>query len=239
MHGVAVRAVAGRRDDYRPVVSRLCTSPDPLTIAAAYRDRYGIEALYLADLDAILGRGSNAHVAAALAAAGFRVALDPGLRCTDGARRHLDLGIATIVAALETLPGPDVLSDLIDQIGPDRLAFGLDLAGGVPLAAPAAWGETTWPPDAPLRLARRAAEAGIERLILLDLRAVGTAAGPVTADLCREIKSALSRLRLWTGGGVRTLADVRCLTAAGADAVLVASALHDDTLEPATPARVN
>ena len=61
MGGVAVRAVGGRRDEYRPVVGRLCDSPDPLEIANAYRESYGIDTLYVADLDAILGRPPNSE----------------------------------------------------------------------------------------------------------------------------------------------------------------------------------
>src|SRR5207253_1947746 len=54
-NGVVVRGLAGRRAEYRPVVSRLTTSHQPLDIAQAFRDIFGFEHLYLADLDAIAG----------------------------------------------------------------------------------------------------------------------------------------------------------------------------------------
>lgn len=236
MGGVAVRAVGGRRDEYRPVSSRLCDSPDPLRIAAAYRERYGIEDLYVADLDAILGRPLNADVLAGLAAVGFNLAVDAGLRSADDAAALVSLGVESVVAGLETLTGPAVLIKLVERFGPDRVVFSLDLAAGVPLGDPERWGEDRWDADSPFRIATRAIEAGITRLIVLDLRAVGTAAGPATDGLSRRIKRSLPQARLWTGGGVRGGADVETLLKAGAEGVLVASALHDGTFRQAASA---
>lgn len=229
LHGVAVRAVGGRRDEYRPICSRLCDASDPRRIAAAYRDRYGIEDLYLADLDAILGHGSNAAVITDLTRAGFRVAVDAGLRTVDDVDDIVATAAATIVAGLETLSAPSVLADLIARVGRHRLAFSLDLVSGVPMADPAAWCESGWSTSSPLQLARQAAGLGVEHLIVLDLRAVGGNAGSVTESLCQQIRLALPHTQLWTGGGVRAASEARRLMSIGVDGVLVASALHDQT----------
>ncbi|MGC1275254.1 MAG: HisA/HisF-related TIM barrel protein [Planctomycetaceae bacterium] len=229
LHGVAVRAVGGRRDEYRPVCSRLCDASDPRRIAAAYRARYGIEDLYVADLDAILGHGSNAAVITDLARDGFRLAVDAGLRTVDDVERILATEAATIVAGLETLASPAVLAELVAQAGRHRLAFSLDLVGGVPMGDPAVWGESRWNAGSPLRLARQAAGLGVEHLIVLDLSAVGGNAGSVTESLCRQIHVAVPRQRLWTGGGVRTVSEAQRLASTGVDGVLVASALHAET----------
>ena len=50
MGGQVVRGVAGRREAYRPMVSTLTDSSDPLAVACAFRKRFGFEELYLADL---------------------------------------------------------------------------------------------------------------------------------------------------------------------------------------------
>lgn len=230
MGGVAVRAAGGRRDEYRPIQSRLCESADPRRVGAAFRERYGISRLYVADLDAILGRPSNAKVLAGLAADGFRLAVDAGLRTAEDADWLMDVGTEVVVAGLETLSRPAELARVVERIGRDRIAFSLDLAGGVPLAQPADWDEERWSVESPLRIARRAVEAGVETLIVLDLNAVGAAGGPATADICRRLRGALPRVRVWTGGGVRNEADIAALIEAGAEAVLVASALHDEAL---------
>ena len=54
--GIVVRGVGGRRDEYRPIVSRLTSSCQPLDVAEAFRDHFGLSELYLADLDAIAGK---------------------------------------------------------------------------------------------------------------------------------------------------------------------------------------
>src|SRR5262249_17293130 len=55
MRGVVVRGIAGRREQYAPVVSRLCSSARPAEVARALVEQLGLTELYLADLDAIPG----------------------------------------------------------------------------------------------------------------------------------------------------------------------------------------
>ena len=54
-----VHAVAGRRNQYRPIESKLCESTSPIDIAQAFRSRFGLTELYLADLDAIQGKSQT------------------------------------------------------------------------------------------------------------------------------------------------------------------------------------
>ncbi|HEY3460070.1 MAG TPA: HisA/HisF-related TIM barrel protein, partial [Casimicrobiaceae bacterium] len=64
--GHAVRAVRGRRDDYRPIRSPLAATSDPLLLAPALAAASAASTLYVADLDAILARGDHARTLAAL-----------------------------------------------------------------------------------------------------------------------------------------------------------------------------
>ena len=82
------------------------------------------------------------------------------------------------------------------------------------------------------KLVEEVYQRGIRRLIVLDLAGVGVSAGVPTIDLCQEIKAAYPDLEIWTGGGVRSIADVQKLDAVGIDGVLVASALHDGKITP-------
>lgn len=59
--GKVVHAVRGRRKEYQPLRSRLCSSTSPLDVAAAFR-KLGFSTLYVADLDAILGGKANLPV---------------------------------------------------------------------------------------------------------------------------------------------------------------------------------
>src|SRR5205814_967682 len=81
--GVVVRGVGGRRDEYRPVVSRLVDRPDPFSVARAFRDQLGLTRLYVADLDAILHQRPNRDVYRLLANEGFELMIDAGLRSVE------------------------------------------------------------------------------------------------------------------------------------------------------------
>ena len=226
--GIAVHAVAGERDRYRPLRTPLCESPDPLAVARAVRGRFGSDGVYLADLDALAGRPPNRGVWRALAADGFAVTLDPGVRgggeVADTLAVPGDAG--RVVAATETLAGPAALAAAV-RAGGERVLFGLDLRGGrlrgADDDAAAAWGT-------PEHAVRVAAETGVAGVLVLDTAAVGTGRGVPTLPLCRTLRAAFPGLRLLTGGGVRGPADVTAAGEAGVDELLVATALHDGRL---------
>lgn len=240
--GQVVRAIAGERARYRLWKSPLTNSSDPLEIAGAFRQHYQIGHLYLADLDAIAGKPASWRIVQQLLADGFHVTLDAGPRHADDIERSLTAGVQSVVVPLETLPHRCLLSEWICQFGSSRLAFGLDLADGVPLAEPAVWDDEgygnrkggrrqlIWRDDAPLCIARDVVAIGIPHLIVLDLRRVGGGAGPTTAALCAQIRRNCPNVVLWTGGGVRDAADIDQLRKVGADRVMVASLLHEETL---------
>lgn len=75
--------------------------------------------------------------------------------------------------------------------------------------------------DEPLAVARRYAQAGANWLHLVDLDAA-RAGGYTLAPLLASIKASTA-LRVQTGGGVRSEADVEAMLAAGADRVVVGS----------------
>lgn len=222
--GVVVRGVGGRRDEYRPLVSRLTPSCRPADVAAALRTAFGLTELYLADLDAIGGAAPALATYAALHGLGFRLWVDAGIVMATEAAPLADAGVAGVVAGLETLAGPDVLAELCRRYG-DRLVFSLDLKGGAPLGNPDAWGGTD-----PLTVAGRAISAGVRRVIVLDLVRVGGGTGTGTEELCRELAARHPGVEILAGGGVRDVADLRRLRACGVGGVLVASALHDGRL---------
>jgi phosphoribosylformimino-5-aminoimidazole carboxamide ribotide isomerase len=78
-----------------------------------------------------------------------------------------------------------------------------------------------------LTLVRRVVAMGVGTLIVIDLARVGTGRGCGTENLLRAIRKGFPEVELIAGGGVRSWADVDRLGDAGADAVLIASALHD------------
>ena len=217
-----VRGVAGNRELYRPVCSRLCPESEPLAVASAFRRELGLDSLYVADLDGILRSQPGLDCYRVLADAGFRLLVDSGMRDLTGAEGVLEAGAEAVVAGLETSAGPAQLGELCRELGPERVLFSLDLKHGQLLTAQPEWDRLS-----PLVAAQAAAAQGVRRVIVLDLAGVGVGKGVPTLALCREIRAACPDLQLITGGGIRDGSDLDLLAAEGIDGVLVASALHD------------
>ena len=259
--GVVVRGVGGRRNEYRPVQSVVAASADPLDVATSLRERFGFREFYLADLDAIAGHGAHDDVVRQLSSRELRLLVDAGLRDEANARSLVQAGVDKVIAALETSPGPDHLRALVNKLGPARVTFSLDMKAGALLTpgdgwlltvgAPASAGTGTKPDRRPeggtptagtdfaetVSVAERALECGVRSLILLDLAGVGEGRGVPTLELCRAVRERSPDVEIITGGGVRDTADLEALAAAGVDAVLIASALHNGSLTPAECAR--
>jgi phosphoribosylformimino-5-aminoimidazole carboxamide ribotide isomerase len=223
--GLVVRGVAGRRADYRPVISRLTPSAAPLAVAEAIRQHFSLSLLYLADLDAIAGLPASLSTYRDLQSRGFRLWVDAGVRDGRQALLLAETGLAGAVVGLETVSGPTALADMVDRLGADRVLFSLDLKDGRPLGDLGPWQETE-----AAGIASRAAAAGVRRMIVLDLARVGMGDGTGTEDLCRQLARAHPHVELIAGGGIRTVADLRRLEDCGVRAALVASALHDGRL---------
>lgn len=225
LDGIVVRGVAGRREEYRPVRSCLTAETEPLAVARAFRERLGLDRLYVADLDAILADRPNVPIYRRLIADGFQILVDAGLRDMSGADDVRAAGAAALVAGLETIDGPQALGQLCEHYGPERVIFSLDLRDGTPLGNPAQWQTSD-----PAEIAQQAVAAGIERMIVLDLAGVGVGCGVPTIELCRRLRERFPQLELIAGGGVRRADDVRALNAAGINSVLLASALHSGAI---------
>lgn len=220
-----VRGVAGRREEYRPVQSRLVEGSDALLVARAIRTEFGLSQLYVADLDAILHQRPNHSILHALCADRFSLLVDAGLRLCEEAGPIFDTGVDQVVAGLETLESPKELAGLISRYGTSRILFSLDLRDGQTLSKGSAW-----PGSDPFDIARSALDAGCTQLIVLDIARVGTGGGVSTLDLCDKIRYSFPAVSLITGGGVRGVDDLRSLQRAGVDGVLTASALHDGSI---------
>lgn len=229
LNQTVVRGVAGERDMYRPLQSDLTCSSEPLDLARAIRDEFGLSEFYVADLDAILHREQNQELYQRLLADGFTFLLDCGLRTAADCGLLKDLSGITIIAGLETLTGAEELKTLVRQWGSERTVFSLDLKQGQPLVSSAA-GNLFAVLDDPLDVADLARAQGIAQMILLDLAQVGTGQGTGTEALCKTLRAQSPELTLITGGGIRNAAELQAQAALGVDAVLVASALHDGRL---------
>jgi len=224
--GTAVHAVRGDRERYRPVHSVIGGDDgDALALARGFRAALGIQEVYVADLDAIVGHGGNQPEVAALAGEA-RLMVDAGVSEPAAARALLDLGARRVIVGTETLEGAAALERLLADLPDGAVILSVDLREGrvlspdpqlAGLSAPAALAHLRRP--------------GLREAIVLDLARVGSGEGP-DVELIAELHAAFPDLELLAGGGVRNAGDLRALEGAGAAGALVATALHGGVIGP-------
>ena len=209
--GYAVHARRGQRESYRPLRTRLCPDGDPITLAAALRSFYPFRTIYLADLDALTGNGSN------------RVLIEKLVRRFPNTAFWLDQGWKNFsflhsaespwitVLGSESL-NESILADLSVPVDQHILSLDFSASG---LIGPSSLIENDrfWP----------------DRVIIMNLASVGGNDGPNWARL-NYFRNRWPMRRFIAAGGVRDENDLKRLAAAGFVGVLMATALHQDTV---------
>ena len=221
MQGQVVRAQRGQRAQYRPIVSTLCASAEPVEVARALCAHCAARQLYVADLDALQGGAAQVRALRESCArcpawsSGSMPALPmppPRQRCaSNSARRSAPgHGVRQRIAAL----APGLRGAALWRRR--RAVLSLDRRDGQRLDPAGCWElPALWP----------------ERVIVMTLERVGADAGP-DLDTLRSVQARAPQAALIGAGGIRDAADLDRARAAGAQAWLVASALHDGRLPP-------
>ncbi len=210
--GVAVRAVAGRRSEYRPLATPLSATSDPVDAARGLMALHPFGALYIADLDAIEGLGDNRAAIAAIAKviAPRRLWVDGGFLAAPQAPAQWPANVDMVLGS-ETLARAE---DATRGLEASRLILSLDFGDSGFRGDPRLLSDASFWPD---------------RLIVMTLARVGLRQGPDLSRL-REIAARAEGRRVYAAGGVRGGDDLRALAQAGAAGALVATALHEGRL---------
>jgi phosphoribosyl isomerase A len=218
LHGQVVRALRGDRQSYRPIVSPLCGSSAPLAVARILCRHCASARLYVADLDALQGGVSQIATLQALLDADPRLELwlDAGFADVGTAAEVLSAlaphaGRVVPVFGSESLRSREALAGCFSAGPVSNAVLSLDRRDGRRLDSAGCWdAPELWPP----------------RVIVMTLERVGADAGP-DLDTLAEVRRKAPGAMLIGAGGIRHPADLGHAAAAGADAWLVASALHD------------
>ena len=207
--GQAVHARMGQRDQYRALETPLCRGSTAGDVVDGLMRLAAFPELYVADLDAIEGRGDHAVALRAMAAArpALQVWVDCGVADAAAARSWLDSNPGTLVLGSESLDGTAALHALCRE---PRIVLSLDFRGDGFVGPQGLLDEVAiWP----------------ERVVVMTLARVGAAQGPDLARVAAIAARARGRA-VYAAGGVRDVADLEALAGAGAAGALVATALH-------------
>jgi uncharacterized protein related to proFAR isomerase len=215
MGGSVVRARQGDRARYRPIVTPLAPSSDPLEVARGLLCIGAFERLYVADLDAITRTGDHRAVLGQLRSAlDLELWVDAGIADPAAARDWLASGLGALVIGSEAQTDAGLARRLC---GDPRVVLSLDFRGGDFLGPPALLAEPdAWP----------------DRVIVMTLARVGSGAGPDLASI-EAIRRLAGSRKIYAAGGVRGAADLGALARAGVAGALAASCLHDGALSAA------
>lgn len=211
-HSRVVTAKSGERHAYLPSDTPLCHSSRPQAVVSALLDLYPFDTLYIADLDAICGNGTNHELIHSLHLdhAGVTLWVDNGLMEPD-----LLCGFARPVIGTESLSSCDELAHLLGSLPSPILS--LDYLADR-FSGPAGLNRRPdlWPED----------------VIVMTLSRVGTAAGPDFTQL-RQLSQQSPEHRFYAAGGVRNLQDLERLRLSGVSGALLSTALHQGSIDGA------
>ena len=214
-HGVVVRAVAGDRANYKPIVSPLFDGCDPNTAVRGLMALHPFPVIYVADLDGIEGRGANLTLIEQLLtgnpAAQFWV--DNGAWNEADVAQLIRFQRTSVVVGSEMGLVPSQM-DSFKRLASDRLILSLDHR------ADGFWGD----PDI---LAE--CQCWPDRVIAMTLAQVGTAKGPDLATL-KAIKQRHPTGHVYAAGGIASPAHLEAARQAGATGALISTALHAKTI---------
>ncbi len=223
--GSVVRLVQG---DYE---QQTTFSSDPVAVARGF-EQAGAPRIHVVDLDAARsGVPEHTEVCRAIAAAvSVPIELGGGMRTAADVAEALGAGVDRVVVGTAAVQDPQLVSELLEAHGPERVVVGLDAVEG--LIAVSGWTERTRVPVADLMA--RMAEAGVRRFIATDVERDGMLSSPDfegLAALVRRARELGEDVRVIASGGVAELDHLRRLAALGVEGAIVGRAVYEGALD--------
>jgi phosphoribosylformimino-5-aminoimidazole carboxamide ribotide isomerase len=221
--GEVVHAQRGERDSYRPVRSQICRGSAPLEVVAGMLAVHPFRTMYVADLDAIQGRGDNMAAIRSIRQAFPSLALwvDGGLNDASTCTHWLSQDLGNLVLGSEAQHDDAILD-----------AFGIDERRRVILSLDYKDGRLLGPTQI-----LEARDRWPDRIIVMTLSRVGSRGGP-DLELLRQWRAEAAARQIFAAGGVRGGEDLSELASLAVSGVLVATALHERRIGPAEIAAV-
>jgi phosphoribosylformimino-5-aminoimidazole carboxamide ribotide isomerase len=206
---------------------------DPLAIASSYAE--GFSRLHVVDLDGARS-GEQQHqavVSRIIDSTGLMVQLGGGIRHRSALAAWLEAGVARCVVGSMVASEPETVAEWFDTYGADSIVLALDVRtadGHDPVLSVHGWtrdaGMTLW------QAIERFRPVGLRHVLCTDVARDGTMNGPNVA-LYQALVMRYPELEVQASGGVRGVADLVALRAAGCAAAITGRALLDSALTPA------
>ena len=217
--GKCVRLTQGRRAEVKVY------DGDPVAVARKFEDA-GARMLHVVDLDGAFADKNSKNrkvVRRIIRAVKTPVQFGGGLRSVTDVQQMIEFGAAQVVIGTLAAESPETLERFVQLFG-FRVCVGIDARRGVALTH-------GWEKEGKFSaaaLARRVADAGVDRIVYTDVARDGMLTGVNLEQTCAIARE--SGLRVTASGGVSSLEDLRQLKSigrCGVDSVIVGKALYE------------
>jgi phosphoribosylformimino-5-aminoimidazole carboxamide ribotide isomerase len=210
--GVVVHARQGRRDQYQPISTGLCSSSDVDSVIRAFLSLYNFSTFYIADLNAITRQGDHEPLIQSVLARFPELTfwVDSGYQSQSEHKRRPD----NYMPVLGSESFRDETTNIIKAFG-NNFILSLDYSLAGALGAKSLFDSPDLWPD---------------HIIVMTLARVGSHSGPdldKLAGFCRQYPDK----NFIAAGGIRNRQDLIDLGKIGIKQALVASALHSGHLD--------
>lgn len=222
LDGKIVRLKQGRYDDVTVY------DDDPVAFARRISYAEDITRLHIVDLNgAKEGRFVNLDLVSEIASqTELEVQMGGGIRSLESIRELLDAGVSRVVSSSMAVRRPYEWLQALDEFGPDRCIFGMDLKEG--RVAVSGWLETDSQPLEELLAPMM--EHGLEEVLCTDITRDGMMTGP-NLPMYADLQNRFTKLRFIASGGVSSPEDLRALETGGLFAVVVGKAWLEGIVE--------
>ncbi len=216
LNGIAVGAVRGERKKYKPLKSEITNITDPASLLEFYKNYFGFEEFYVADLDGIIHGAPNIGLIEELSEIG-NVIVDIGIRnYTDIIKiNNLPIGVIFGTESLEEI-------SLVNTNFSGKKILSIDMKQGKLLSA------NVKIKDLDILL-DKINDLKINEILIVNLSSVGSNSGPDN-NLINKIKNK-SNFPVLYGGGIRDINDIKSVREIGINGVLIGTSLHNGKIK--------
>jgi len=224
LNSKAVHAIKGERTKYKPLISELFKSSDPIEIIKILNHKYNFNEIYLADLDAIIKKIPNYEIISKITKyKNLRLILDPGIVKSEDIQKFSRFNLKKLILGLETINSFEVIRDSLKIFGIDKIIISVDMFKGKIITK-----IRDLMNESPLNTILKLNNLGVRELILLDLFRVGQKLGGIP-PLYLKIRDTFDG-DILVGGGIKNLNDLSNYNRENFSGVLIATALYDGSI---------
>jgi phosphoribosylformimino-5-aminoimidazole carboxamide ribotide isomerase len=219
-----VHAKRGDRKKYKPLKPIFLNSSNPIKIISKLNQSYNFQEIYVADLNAIMEKGSNIGIIKEFTKnSKIKILLDPGIRNKQDIHNHINLLIDKLILGLETLISLKTIEDGLKLMGSDKIIISIDMYNNKIIS-----NIKKFKNQDPKVLMNTLRGLGVKNVILLDLFRVGQKVGgipPIYLEIKENFKG-----NIFVGGGIRDMQDILRYKDHKFSGVLIGTALYDGTI---------